>query len=434
MTAPAPRRLLWLLAPVAAFAATLALLAAVQGGGGAALTPSSVDAEIDAVRVGGSSIPELQQTLRDDPANIAAYTALGDLYLQRARETSDPAYYNRADQAFDAARRLAPSDADAAVGLGTLALARHDFRTGLELGLDAARLAPESHRPLAVVADAQIELGRYAAAARTLERMVALKPNLASYSRVSYFRELHGDLAGAAQAMGLAVSAGAGSPENVAYVQTLLGNLELARGRVGTARAAYDQALAGLPSYIPAQAGLARIDAASGHEASAIARYRRVVAMRPLPEYAIALGETELVAGRTAAARADLDLVRAQAGLLRAAGVNVDVEIALFEADHGDTAEAIRLAERALAAAPSVRSEDALGWALTRAGRPAAGLTHARRALRLGSADPSFLYHAGVAARASGHDALGRNWLERALEHRAALGPYHASRAAEALR
>ncbi len=434
MTAPAPRRLLWLLAPVAAFAATLALLTAVQGGGGAAPTPSSVDAEIDAVRVGGSSIPELQQTLRDDPANIAAYTALGDLYLQRARETSDPAYYNRADQAFDAARRLAPSDADAAVGLGTLALARHDFRTGLELGLDAARLAPESHRPLAVVADAQIELGRYAVAARTLERMVTLKPNLASYSRVSYFRELHGDLAGAAQAMGLAVSAGAGSPENVAYVQTLLGNLELARGRVGTARAAYDQALAGLPSYIPAQAGLARIDAASGHEASAIARYRRVVAMRPLPEYAIALGETELVAGRTAAARADLDLVRAQARLLRAAGVNVDVEIALFEADHGDAAEATRLAERALAAAPSVRSEDALGWALTRAGRPAAGLTHARRALRLGSADPSFLYHAGVAARASGHDALGRNWLERALEHRAALGPYHARAAEEALR
>ena len=36
MTAPAPRRLLWLLAPVAAFAATLALLNAVHGGGGAA--------------------------------------------------------------------------------------------------------------------------------------------------------------------------------------------------------------------------------------------------------------------------------------------------------------------------------------------------------------------------------------------------------------
>jgi tetratricopeptide (TPR) repeat protein len=234
--------------------------------------------------------------------------------------------------------------------------------------------------------------------------------------------------------MALAVSAGAGSPENVAYVQTLLGNLELARGRPDRARAAYAQALAGLPSYLPAQAGLARVDAASGHLGSAIRRYQRVVARRPLPEYAIAIAEAELVAGRTEAARTDLDLVRAQARLLRSAGVNVDVEIALFEADHGDTAEAIRLAARALAAAPGVRSEDALGWALTRAGRPEEGLAHARRALRLGSADASFLYHAGIAARASGHDGLGVRWLRRALEHRAALSPYHALRAEKALR
>ena len=434
MTTPAPKRLLWLLAPVAAFAATLALLAAVQGGGGAAPSLSSVDADIDSVRAEGASAAELQQTLRDDPSNVAAYTALGGMYLQRARETSDPAFYSRAEQAFDRARGLAPTDANAVIGLGTLALARHDFKQGLELGFDARRLAPDSPRPLAVLADAQIELGRYPAAATTLDRMVALKPNLTSYARISYFRELHGDLAGAAQAMALAVSAGAGTPENVAYVQTLLGNLELQRGRVPAAQAAYRQALAGLPSYLPAQAGLARIDAGAGREGAAIARYRRIVALRPLPEYAIALGEAELVAGRTRAARADLDLVGAEAQLLRAAGVNVDTEIALFEADHGDPADAVRLGRRALAAAPSVRSEDALGWALTRAGDPAAGLAHARRALRLGSSDPLFLYHAGVAARASGHDSLGRTWLRRALEHRAALSPYHARRAESALR
>ena len=434
MTAPAPKRLLWLLAPVAAFAATLALLNAVQGGGGAAPSLSPVDANIDAARVGGDSIAELQRTLRDDPSNVAAYTALGDLYLQRARETTDPAFYDRAEQAFGAARRLAPADANAAIGLGTLAIARHDFQKGLELGLDAQRLAPESHRPLALVADAQLELGRYDAGARTLERMVALKPTLASYSRISYFRELHGDLAGASQAMALAVSAGGGRPENVAYVQTLLGNLELQRGRLAAARAAYGQALAGLPSYLPARAGLARIDAASGRIDSAIARYERIVALRPLPEYVIALAEAELVAGRTDAARSDLELVGAQARLLRSAGVNLDVEIAIFEADHGDPAEAVRLGERALAAAPGVRSEDALGWALTRAGRPEAGLVHARRALRLGSADATFLYHAGVAAGASGRDELGERWLQRAVEHRAALSPYHARQAEEALR
>src|SRR6185503_5287987 len=79
MSAPAPRRLLWLLAPVAAFAATLALLNAVQGGGGASPPLPSIQADIGAVRIGGDSIEELQAELRDDPSNVAAYTALGDL-------------------------------------------------------------------------------------------------------------------------------------------------------------------------------------------------------------------------------------------------------------------------------------------------------------------------------------------------------------------
>ena len=92
------------------------------------------------------------------------------------------------------------------------------------------KAAPELARPLTVIADAQIELGRYDEAGQTIQRLVDLKPALASYARVSYFRELHGDVDGAVAAMRLAVSAG-GSPEGTAYVQTLLGDLELARGR-----------------------------------------------------------------------------------------------------------------------------------------------------------------------------------------------------------
>ena len=83
-----------------------------------------------------------------------------------------------------------------------------------------------------MIADAQIELGRYGAAERSIQRLVDAKPGLAAYSRASYYRELSGDTAGAIEAMRLAASAG-GAPENVAYVQVLLGDLELQRGRVG---------------------------------------------------------------------------------------------------------------------------------------------------------------------------------------------------------
>lgn len=423
-----------LLVPLVAFAVTLAVLLVGQSGGGADVPSPSIGADLGAPRAGGASIEQLQQTLRDEPSNAVAYTALGELYLQRARETADPAFYSRAEDAFGNARRLEPADAGPVTGLGTLALAKHDFRAALELGLEARRLAPDSPRPLAVLADAQVELGRHEAAARTLERMIGLKPNLASYARVSYFRELQGDLSGAAEAMELAVSAGSGTRENVAYVQTLLGNLELSRGRIGSARAAYRNALAGLPSYLPAEAGLARVDAARGDLDGAIGRYRRVVARFPLLEYAVALAEVELAAGRSEAARGNLELVRAQATLLRSAGVDVDVEIAIFEADHGSATEAVRLGRQALAAAPGVRSEDALGWALTRAGQPKRGLEHARRALRLGTRDASFLYHGGMAARLAGNDRLARRWLGLALEHRAALSPYHVRLARKALR
>ncbi|TML33419.1 MAG: tetratricopeptide repeat protein [Actinobacteria bacterium] len=114
--------------------------------------------------------------------------------------------------------------------------------------------------------------------------------------------------------------------------------------------------------------------------------------------------------------------------------MNTDAEIALFEADHGSPQRAVTLARRAYAAAPSVRSADALGWALTAAGHPADGLAYARRALRLGSRDPLFLYHAGMAARAAGAYAAARTYLARALSLNPRFSPLYAPRAARALR
>ena len=131
----------------------------------------------------------------------------------------------------------------------------------------------------------------------------------------------------------------------------------------------------------------------------------------PLPEYVVALGEAELAAGRAGAARRDLALVGAEERLLQANGVNTDVDLALYEASHGSSQRAVLLARRAYAAAPSVRSADALGWALTRAGHPASGLRFARRALMLGSRDPLFLYHAGIAARGAGRVPEARRYL-----------------------
>jgi tetratricopeptide (TPR) repeat protein len=210
-------------------------------------------------------------------------------------------------------------------------------------------------------------------------------------------------------------------PENDAYVRSLVGGLQLQRGRVGAAERAYRGALQAVPGYPAAEAGLAQTEVARGRFAPAIARLSRVIERLPLPAYVIALGEAQAAAGRRAAARQTFDLVRAEVMLQQRAGVNADVELALFEADHGSPRRAVELGRRAWAAAPSVRSADALGWALHKAGHARAALGWARRALALGSRDPAFLLHAGLIARAADRPDLAKRWLAGARAGRAAL-------------
>jgi tetratricopeptide (TPR) repeat protein len=378
-------------------------------------------------------IEGLQAQVREAPSDPDAYAQLGLAYLQQVRETGDPTFYPRAQGTFEQAVRLDPENFTATSGLGSLALARHDFRGALALGEQAARINPDVARNYGVIADAEVELGRYGAAARTLQHYVDVKPELSSYARVSYFRELHGDLPGALGAMRLAVSAGGGTAENVSYVQALVGKLHFDSGDYAGAEDAYRTALGTDPGFPAATAGLARVEAARGEYDAAIRRLRALVLRLPLPEYVIALGETEQAAGSTVAARRDYQLVGAETRLLQVNGVNTDAELALFQADHGDPAQAVDLAARAWAAAPSVRSADSYSWALSAAGRDAEALRMSERAMRLGSRDPSFLYHAGMVALRAGEAERANRFLSQLVAQSPNFNPLYGPRAQRAL-
>jgi tetratricopeptide (TPR) repeat protein len=465
MTA-APRLHYRALAVLASFAAALAAFLLLR-----AAEPPSSRGEARAVapalsRPGGSTdaeIARLQAIVRGAPRETAPRVQLATAYLAKARETGDPAFYVRADGLLRAALARAPGDPDALVASAGLALSRHEFQRGLALARRARAARPAALAAYPALVDALVELGRFGAAERTLQRLVDAKPGLAGYARVSYFRELHGDLEGAAAAMRRAIAAGGPARQSVASVQSLLGTLELARGRVAAAESAHRAALTGLPGYPTAEAGLARAAAARGDLAGAIRRWRALAERLPLPEYVIGLGEAQLAAGRIAAGRRELELVGAERRLAAGAasapdtsapdtsaadaptadgsssassstgGVRLDAELAVFEADHGSAARALALARRAWVAAPGLRAADARGWALTRSGRPAAGLRWAHRALRLGSRDAIFRYHAGMAALAAGRDAEGRSHLRVALDHGLAGWQWQAAQAREAL-
>ena len=428
-----PRKPLILCAAV--FVLTLAVLAVLRSTGSddASTASGAAIASRDRARSTQAQIARLQRSARDRPDDAGVLVALAAALLQSARETGDVSAYDRAARAVDGALRRDPSSAAAYTERGILRLARHDFRGALSDGRRARKLAPEVVKPLGVIVDANVELGRYEDAERALQRMVNLKPNLDSYARVAYYRELRGDLDGASVALALAVSAGGEAPENAAFVQALRGNIELAQNRTQEARRTFDAALAKVPGYAPAELGIARLDVAAGRLDAAIDRLRPVVERLPLQEYVVALGEIQLAAGRRDAGRRTLDLVQAQQQLLSSAGVNTDAELAVYEADHGDPRRAVTLARSAWANAPSVRSADALGWALTRAGRAREGLRYARRALRLGSRDASYLFHAGMSARAAGRRADAERFLRDALAANPGFSPLHAATARRAL-
>jgi tetratricopeptide (TPR) repeat protein len=378
-------------------------------------------------------IAALEQAARLRPEDPQPLIRLASTLLGLVRQGGDTRNYERADAALEKAIKRDPSSAAAYTERGILRLGRHDFRGALSDGERARALAPGVIKPLGVLVDAHIELGRYQEAERVLQRMVDLKPNLDSYARVAYSRELRGDLDGASEALALATSAGGEGPENVAFVQSLLGNLELAQRRPERARHAFRAALAKVPGYAPARAGLARVDIAARRLDRAIRRLRDVVARDPKQEYVVLLGELELADGQTHAGRRTLAMVPAELKLLESAGENTETEKALFEADHGSVARAVTAGRAAWANARSVRAADALGWALTRAGRPREGLDYARRALRLGSRDASFLFHAGMSAKGAGRDGEARRWLREALGANPAFSPLHARTAREAL-
>ncbi len=418
---------------MAVAAAVVAAVAVVSflsrdGGGESAAPVAARSDSTDAV------ISALERRVEEAPEDADSRVMLANAYLQKARENGDPSLYTRAGEELDRAEESGPPSADLLATRGILALARHEFAAALEFGERAVEMEPGRARFHGVVGDARIELGRYEEAVGSYQTMVGLRPDFESYNRVAHARELHGDPEGAALALEDALAAGSPSPENVAWTHVQLGNLRFTTQDLDDAEDEYERSLRTLPRYPLALAGKGRVAAARGDLGRAAELHRSAFEGAPLSEHAIALGDVYAEMGREEKADEQYEVVRAMDRLFRANGVNTDLEISLFLADHDiRLADSLGKARSAYEARPSIHAADALAWTLYKSGQYEEARRYSDEALRLGTRDPVKLFHAGMISKKLGRSEEAERHLREAVELNPRFSVLHADTAAAAL-
>jgi tetratricopeptide (TPR) repeat protein len=291
---------------------------------------------------------------------------------------------------------------------------------------------PYSATAWGVLNDARTQLGDYEGASDAVRRMLELKPGVASFTRASYDAELHGDVALATTALEQALELAA-SPAEKAYCSTYLGELAWSQGDLDEAARRFDAGLVAAPDDPLLLLGQARVAAARGKVDLASRIFQQVVQDQPLPEHLVEYGEFLLSVGQTDRAADQFAALATVRTLFEASGASEDLEVALFEADHGDPAAAISAAEAEFARRQNIDAHDALGWALHAAGRDAEALEHARAATALGGASARSLYHRGVIEAALGRHDEARATLTEALDRNPYFSPLFAPQAEQLL-
>ena len=371
-------------------------------------------------------VAQLQARVERLPGHWQAWAQLGAARLEQARVTGDSRHYPAAEEAFRRSLRAQPDDnADALAGLSALAAARHDFARAVSLAREAVRADPYDAPARGALFDGLVETGKYDEAAAVLQQMADLSPGVPALARVSYLRELHGDVAGARQAMEQALASSASTPDRV-FVLQHLGDLAFSTGDLDAAEARYEQGLRHDQGHLPSLAGTARVAAARGDADTAVTTLRRVVDAQPAPAYAADLGDLLASLGRQEEAEEQYAVVAATDQLIAANGGSADLEAALFAADHGRPREALAAATAEHRRRQSVFTDDALAWALHVNGRSAEALPLAQRALRLGTRSAPLHFHLGMIQSALGHRDAARTSLTTALQINPHFSPRHA--------
>jgi len=372
-----------------------------------------------------AAIEGLLAALRTNPNDQKSRLLLAEAYMQEARVTGDHPYYDGAAmQLLETVLKAEPENYEALCCKASLCLTQHHFAQGLGIAQQAQQLNPNSAYVYGLLTDANVEMGHYTEAVKMADKMNSIRPDLSGYARVSYLREIYGDVPGAIEAMDYAVKAGYPGLEQTEWTRVALGHLYEVSGDTARAHGYYLMALDARPGYAYALAGLGRIAAARKDFVTAIKYYQQ--ARITVKDYAFTDELTDLyrLNGQPTEAKkmADeaIDMLASaakEADSNEQMGHYTDRELAYAYLKTNELDKALEHAKIEYARRPdNIDVNETMAWVLYKRGDYAEAQKHMQVARRTGSQNPVLLCRAGLILSKLGKTAEGQLLIEKSLK------------------
>lgn len=386
--------------------------------------PSSTLAQRTAQESATKSPAELKidlarKAIESNSKNPDAHSALALALARRARETSDPKYYEQASEEIKESLRLVPDNFEARKVETWVALGKHEFSRALELARALSKRRPDDVFAYALLTDACIETGNYDEAEKAAQWALDMRPGeISGLTRAAYLRELFGDIQGAVDLMQSAYTKTAPSEvEDRAWILTQFAHLQLLMGKPDVAELALADGLKLFPAYHYALGNFVKVRIAQGRFDDAVTSAREFCMAAPHPENFFVLGEALVRAGKSDEARQVFLDFEAKALAECEGPDNANRELIFYYVNHANKpVDALRIAKLEMARRQDIFTRDAYAWALQANGEFAAARTEMGMALTVGIRDPQFLYHAGMIAMKNGERTEAVRFLRESLK------------------
>jgi len=368
------------------------------------------------------------QEIKVHPSVVKNYVRLAQLFLQEARITGrHHEYVPKAIRLLDDALRISPEDMEANLTRASTLMTLHQFADARAVAEREVARNPYDAFAYGVLTDALVETGDYDRAVRMCDKMLSIRPDIRSYARASYLREIHGDIDGAIAAMKDACDAGLSGQENRAWALYILGMLHLEKGKPDTAGYIFRGILEERPDYAYAYSGLSRIEAAEGNSDTAASLLARAAEIAPEHLFLEQLSDLYGSTGRFSDAAGIARIALASFAQHEKDGYNVDREEALFCANQGiNLQEALARARRDYERRPAnIDALDTYAWALYKTGNAKEAAPLIEEALRLGTHSSDMHYHAALIYKALGQTDRFSSHMREALRGRFWLNPLY---------